>query len=643
MLSLFIILAALAVEKTLADPTDFVNPDYVLQHSKDPSTSSARDRIMHNARVAAAKGPWSKFFTSFKSRPDVDYMRLPGPSGVSNDNGVTPPSGDPRDYLSWAPYHWPNCNWCSSGRTHVTNGNGRNETDDEPDNPHSDSDLDPGEDMDDYTAAWSSHEDHLSFALRHNRMLRLRRSLSSSQGSSSTSPTATFMLDSINDDLPAPQAPFDTLVSRLSFFTSSLPTATSQSVSRDTSRSFTAFYAAAETKKSSSKSSCSPSPTKSMPPSATWTTCPYVVRDGKVNPDVRTLRGAGAINLASDAVLSSAQAYVFTEDAQYGQTVVSTLEALLFDPKTGMNPNMNFGQVVRGPGKQTGSWTGPLDLRGLAKIVNGMIIFRKLEGLSSRSLEKRNIWSPEIDQKMRTWMIQYLEWLTTSPIGKKARSRPNNHSSFYHYILASLYLGLDRRQEAKSALDEYFYGPFKEQIAKSGEQPFEAVRTRPMHYRSFNLEAMIAMAKLGDYIGQNYWDMETRHGSTMKDAIDFLMSVDPKKETNVIPQIGQHVAAAQAAYGPSKKYTEFLEQLDVRNQPYWYYDQSSAFNHAPGSKSRKRSAVVWRREDDDGGIDGFNPECPDYFKEELRVEIDIDIYVTCPDLLPFILSTKKNL
>ena len=44
---------------------------------------------------------------------------------------------------------------------------------------------------------------------------------------------------------------------------------------------------------------------------------------------------------------------------------------------------------------------------------------------------------------------------------------------------------------ASTAVNYYFQHQFLDQIAKSGEQPFEAVRTRPFHYRCFNLEAMI--------------------------------------------------------------------------------------------------------------------------------------------------------
>ena len=57
-----------------------------------------------------------------------------------------------------------------------------------------------------------------------------------------------------------------------------------------------------------------------------------------------------------------------------------------------------------------------------------------------------------------------------------------------------MYLG--DTQGAQTALQNYFTNQFKDQIAQSGEQPFEAVRTRPYHYRCFNLEAMIVSVQL---------------------------------------------------------------------------------------------------------------------------------------------------
>lgn len=67
----------------------------------------------------------------------------------------------------------------------------------------------------------------------------------------------------------------------------------------------------------------------------------------------------------------------------------------------------------------------------------------------------------------------------------------SNHYTFYVNQLAAAKLYLGDTEGAQNALKNYFGHQFKDQVAQSGEQPFEAVRTRPYHYRSFNLEAMI--------------------------------------------------------------------------------------------------------------------------------------------------------
>ena len=51
----------------------------------------------------------------------------------------------------------------------------------------------------------------------------------------------------------------------------------------------------------------------------------------------------------------------------------------------------------------------------------------------------------------------------------------------------------------RSTINYFVTHQFQDQIAASGEQPFEAVRTRPFHYRCFNLEALI-VSKLQTYL-----------------------------------------------------------------------------------------------------------------------------------------------
>jgi hypothetical protein len=147
-----------------------------------------------------------------------------------------------------------------------------------------------------------------------------------------------------------------------------------------------------------------------------WTTCPYVVRDGRVNPDVQTLNGPGAINGLSQAVIYNAIAYSLSNSTAYSQNFVQFIDAFFLDESTRMYPNMNYGQIVRGPGPDgsSGTWTGILDLRGLVKVFNGISIMKGMQCPE---------WTSTRDQSMNVWISQYEKWLTGSSLGKETASR----------------------------------------------------------------------------------------------------------------------------------------------------------------------------------------------------------------------------
>jgi len=113
------------------------------------------------------------------------------------------------------------------------------------------------------------------------------------------------------------------------------------------------------------------------------------------------------------------------------------------------------------------------------------------------------------------------------------------------------------------------------QIDANGEQPLEAVRTRPYHYRSYNLAAMIVNARLGDYLGQHsFWNKTTTKGGTIKTALDFAMTVPPGQDT--ADELYPDIAAIAATYGdPDGKYAAFLANGDNQYpaQPYFLWDQ----------------------------------------------------------------------
>ena len=78
---------------------------------------------------------------------------------------------------------------------------------------------------------------------------------------------------------------------------------------------------------------------------------------------------------------------------------------------------MNFGQVVRGSGRagQEGTFTGVLDLRGIVKIINGIMILKAADSPD---------WTTTRNQELAAWMTQYADWLQNSSLGQRSASRP---------------------------------------------------------------------------------------------------------------------------------------------------------------------------------------------------------------------------
>ncbi|KAF8898582.1 alginate lyase-domain-containing protein [Infundibulicybe gibba] len=579
----------------LGDPNDWINVGYIKRNA-DPSdvrstTSDAEQAIVHSADTYAQKGPWS----------------------VTNVKGVLPPSGDIHDYLSWAPYHWPNCNWCTSGRNHLAHtGGSSNDANSDGEGGTSDTFSSP-------STSGADSGSGPSLQARHRRMNRVRLN-GLAHVSQRSIPLAPQHLP---DSSPGDQSPIQLPVSIPALTQTG---AESERTYAPSAGSPTPAQAAA---KKANKSACTPSPTKSLPPSATWTTCPYVVRDGQVNPDVRTLNGVGAIGEASQATLYNAIAYALEGSPEHSRNAAAFVEWFFLNAPTRMNPNMNFGQIVRGPGPKgrQGTFTGVLDLRGIVKVVNAVQILR-----TSGSPE----WTDNKHQGMVEWSTEYVNWLDTSDIGKSTATRPNNHGTFYVSQVTALSLLSGNNQRARQFLQEFFSKQFMDQIAASGEQPFEAARTRPFHYRCFNLEALITNAKLGDQLGLNLWSAKSKYGGTIQTAVDYTMRVGTKTED--ITELAPHVAAVAAAYGdPSGKYSAYLRRIlpNYQSKPFWYYDQTAAISNSPAAKKRP---IAQRREEpevetSDFGVFGF--ECPEVFKWADEVELEDDLFVTCEMLRPF--------
>ncbi|XP_006455104.1 hypothetical protein AGABI2DRAFT_226405 [Agaricus bisporus var. bisporus H97] len=312
-----------------------------------------------------------------------------------------------------------------------------------------------------------------------------------------------------------------------------------------------------------------------LTPEQIWTTCPYKQRDGLFNPDVREINDIGHFESLADAVLYNTLAWSISQDRTYADTAAKFIKTWFLDDATRMNPNLNYGQVKRGPGNSNGTHTGLLDLKCMTKVVNGILILRKTNS---------SAWPGDMDSGMNTWVQQYIAWLETATIANEEQSAANNHGTFFYNQLASLKILLGDFAGARNVTDMYFNGIYMNQIVEGGEQPLEAIRTRPYHYRAYNLAAMITNARLAQYADRNapsMWNKTTEEGSTIKDALDYAMTISPSAshEDNYAQELYLNVAAVASVYGdPDGKYATFLDQKEPQfvQEPFYLWNQPFA-------------------------------------------------------------------
>ena len=136
-------------------------------------------------------------------------------------------------------------------------------------------------------------------------------------------------------------------------------------------------------------------------------TCPYYNLDGQFNPDVRDVNDTGAFDAMSDAVFYNALSFVISGNTTYAQQAVTQINTWFLDEDTAMNPNLNYGQIIRGPNNAGGTHTGILDLKCMAKVVSGILLLR---GANSTD------YTDEVDSGMAVWAGNQASWLQTAAI-----------------------------------------------------------------------------------------------------------------------------------------------------------------------------------------------------------------------------------
>lgn len=237
---------------------------------------------------------------------------------------------------------------------------------------------------------------------------------------------------------------------------------------------------------------------------------PYIRHDGERNPEAAKVTDRDYLVATVDAAYTLSVAYYLTGEEKYGQRAAMLLRTWFLNPATRMNPNMNHGQYITGV--NTGRGAGLIETRHMSKVVDtlGLLVGAKA-------------WTAADEKGMHDWLASYFEWLQTSKNGLAEAKTPNNHGAWYEQQLAvvALYLGNDA--VIKDVLDKRAKVRISHQFEPDGRQPFELVRTKAMHYSSFNLLALAHLARAGDAAGIDLWNFKAADSRSIRNGLDWLL------------------------------------------------------------------------------------------------------------------------
>ena len=194
----------------------------------------------------------------------------------------------------------------------------------------------------------------------------------------------------------------------------------------------------------------------------------YVQRDGLTNPDNFTAHREAMIRF-SQISGALASAYLVTQDDKYVEALAPHLRAWLIDQDTKMNPNLLYGQAIKG--KVTGRGIGIIDTIQLMEVA------KAIEAVEGSGV----IPASEIGQ-MKNWFAAYLTWMTTHPFGIAERDHGNNHSVCWA-MQAAVFAQLVGNHEILDYCKEMYKAVLlPDQMAIDGSFPLELKRTKPYGY-----------------------------------------------------------------------------------------------------------------------------------------------------------------
>jgi hypothetical protein len=235
---------------------------------------------------------------------------------------------------------------------------------------------------------------------------------------------------------------------------------------------------------------------------------PYVQRDGQSNPDNFNQHRRCVMQLR-DAVAALGAAYTLTHEDRYAAKAAELLRVFFLDPRTRMNPHLNYAQAI--PGRSPGRGIGIIDTLHLAEVP-----------MAVAAMQRSPAFPPEVLAGLKNWFRQYVDWMTTSKNGHEEAAAANNHSVAYFLQLASYatFVGDEAKlAKCRRQFKEVFV---PNQMAADGSFPAELKRTKPYGYSIFQLDNMATLGQVLSVLNDDLWTFTLPDGRSIHKAMEYL-------------------------------------------------------------------------------------------------------------------------
>ena len=236
---------------------------------------------------------------------------------------------------------------------------------------------------------------------------------------------------------------------------------------------------------------------------------PYIRKDGQRNP-ARFMGNRNDLGSFCTAVLSLAMGAVLLGDPRCAQHAALVLSVWCVDPQTRMNPNLEFGQAVRGI--NTGRGTGIIDTVSLIYAAQGVAL-----------LAAAGLLEPRVLDGVERWFGDYLHWMTTSPKGLDEKKSGNNHATWWTAQAASYASLVGDRAALQMAWQHYRDYLVPSEIQPNGSCPREEARTNSLSYSAMNLDAFSVLCRVAQTNGVDLWHFRTGRGTGVGAAFDYVL------------------------------------------------------------------------------------------------------------------------